>query len=793
MTNTQDFIIIRVPAVGFRIETGVGRKGCIIAMGGRFGLRMAFVSVVVLVSAHEAFSADVGATRLEVQVPVSVKEPLVIRGESMQVLGEWTAPETRPVAPAKSAWVHKGRVENKHTLAGREGDLVADTFSSAGMELCREVWLDASRDAVAIRLKLTNRGAGPIRVDSLVPLRCSGQDALKFGAAGASDWRVLAQQRFKDGTPAVVVPSQEDDKALETTIEADPFCLFQAGDTVGSPVLLAGYISQLGHCSRLLVKFKKEGGKAELDSLTADCEFDGIELPAGEERKSQWLLLRCGHDAEELVSDFADRIGRYYRLDKAPGSAPSVVCSWYYLYGEFGEKNLVEALDYLAKDRIEFNVMLIDDSWDRTWGNWQGNALWPSGMKAAAERIVRAGYKPGIWTCPVVVHSGSTLAAEHPEWILRLDDGTAYLYGGSRANYILDPTYPGVSDWLEGLFRRLRYDWGFVYFKLDFMQKLVDNKRVVFYDRSATRLEAYRRVLEAIRRGVGPDAYISVCGGHYGGSIGIANSQRSGSDMKPSRMVKTARQNLYRSWMNRLWHVDPDAMMVRNAAEGPEYEITDAEERLGALNQYLGGGMVTLSFAFRRLDGYTKSLYRHIIPSVGTASSPVDFFEPFCPSQVVTRIKPRCGELAPCVTLAVINWTDKPKSAAVTLSGQVLKSVPVSEKYLVFDFFEQKVLGLFRAGAKIELGKLGGHDGKLLRIAGWDGKRAVWAGTDLHFSGGAVEVTHWQEADGVVSGEIETKWKCPVRVTAAFPAAGGYKTATAVVGVGEKAFRIVTR
>jgi alpha-galactosidase len=87
-----------------------------------------------------------------------------------------------------------------------------------------------------------------------------------------------------------------------------------------------------------------------------------------------------------------------------------------------------------------------------------------------------------------------------------------------------------------------------------------------FFNPHINRLEAYRMGLEAIRRGVGDDAYISVCGGHFGGSIGIADSQRSGSDVvsfwDPNEIPKY-RQNMLRTWMNRLWHVDPDAMMVR--------------------------------------------------------------------------------------------------------------------------------------------------------------------------------------------------------------------------------------
>jgi hypothetical protein len=109
--------------------------------------------------------------------------------------------------------------------------------------------------------------------------------------------------------------------------------------------------------------------------------------------------------------------------------------------------------------------------------------------------------------------------------------------------------------------------------------------------------------MEAIMRRVGNDAYISVCGGHYGGSIGIADSQRSGSDVvsfwDPDEIPKY-RQNMLRTWMSRLWHVNPDAMMVRRN-EKSEFKgsharlslglFTDSEAEVNALNQYIGGGL----------------------------------------------------------------------------------------------------------------------------------------------------------------------------------------------------------
>lgn len=163
---------------------------------------------------------------------------------------------------------------------------------------------------------------------------------------------------------------------------------------------------------------------------------------------------------------------------------------------------------------------------------------------------------------------------------------------------------------------------------------------------------------EAIRRGVGNDAYISVCGGHYGASIGLANSQRSGSDVLSlwdENEISKYRQNILRTWMSRLWHVDPDAMMVRRQVEPlslPSHQkitlglFSDGEAQTNALNQFMGGGLVTTTEDFATIDSDRKELFKHVVPSVNTPSVPVDIYNLNCPEIMSTPIKPFCTSLS---------------------------------------------------------------------------------------------------------------------------------------------------
>jgi len=135
---------------------------------------------------------------------------------------------------------------------------------------------------------------------------------------------------------------------------------------------------------------------------------------------------------------------------------------------------------------------------------------------------------------------------------------------------------------------------------------------------------------------------------------------------------------------------------------------------------------------------------------------------------LLTRIDPACSELEPWVTVAFVNWTDVEKSGFLTLKEEIVGSLN-SREYLVFDFWKQEVLGVFGSGGTVELGPIAPHTSRLLRIAAWTGHTAALAGTDLHFSGGGVEIENWEAGTNRARGRVKTDWAYPVTVTVAFP------------------------
>ena len=753
-----------------------------------------------------------GRHALNISLPPNT-DPLRIESADFCLSSEFMPPVCEPRAPDLDGWAHLERNGDDYTLGGHAGQLTTDVFSAAGMELHRDVWIDRDGQVVALRVKAINRNTFPLRLRALYPLQCCGPGGLTIGGKGVDEWEAVSQDRYKNGVPTAVRPATFDDDYAHAVallselgkeqgtdgrsigFESDSFCVVRRRGS--REQVLFGFVSQFGHLAR--INLKTDGTRRALDTFAAESEFDECLLPPGGMRSSQWVCIIPGEDAGKLIAGFADWVGNYHGVKPPPGNPPSVYCTWQFYGINFGEAELIEALDHFRDEREPFDVFLIDGSWAPMWGDWQGKDGWD--MRDAAGRIRALGYRPAIWTAPFLAKTNASIAREHPEWLLRKRDGTLCIFKMDGENYVFDPTYPGVLDHYVELFRRLTFDWGFTYHKLDFLRCVFMEKDVKFHNPGVTRLEAYRMGLEAVRRGMGPQAYLSVCGGHYGGSLGLADSQRSGSDVasmwdEPAALPKL-KQNIMRTWMGRLWHVDPDAMVVRRR-ETPINDtlygylslgkFNDDEARTIALNQYVGGGMVCFSEKFSEIDDDRRSLYRHVIPSVNSAGVPLDHFSECCPSMLRTAVEPRCGALEPWVTIAIFNWADEARDRELVLSDRVTEGLD-ADRFLLFDFFDQKVIGLFGPGDTVKLAGLPPHGCRQVKVMPWRAA-ACFVGTDLHFSSGGVEVTDVSADVDSVSGSVETDWKYPVRVTAAFPDGDECVTAGTTVAGGEQLFAI---
>ncbi|MFH1569538.1 MAG: alpha-galactosidase, partial [Gemmatimonadota bacterium] len=448
---------------------------------------------------------------------------------------EWTDLAIEPAGTARAAVPGLGR-----------GALDTWRVQRGGTEVALEVLHpEAMPAALACRLRLANRTPADLRVAWLSPV-VVGRGGLRLGEARARDWVLLRAPRQKNDMPACVRLGS-DAPGVWDAVRGTP-------ETGGLPHGSEGVSRPTRYVSSEVTGLATDGvaacfgvlpldrqlvqavvtltpERADLESLRVDCLCDGSVVPAGGALESQWVLVAFAGDLEQALETYTRALLGAQPGRPRPDRPPTVWCSWYYYGDGFTQAECDQNLESLERRPLPVDVFQLDECWDRRWGDWRPNEEWPD-LKAVAERTRRLGMAAGIWTCPVLVEPRSRLRYAHPDWLLRNRRGGHVVFPMSGIqSLVLDPTVPAAGDFIAGIYRWLRQVMGYTYFKLDFM-RAVGDPEAAFHDASKTRAQAFRLALEAVRRGAGPDAYVNLCGGLYGPGLGLADAQRSGSDVK---------------------------------------------------------------------------------------------------------------------------------------------------------------------------------------------------------------------------------------------------------------------
>ena len=290
--------------------------------------------------------------------------------------------------------------------------------------------------------------------------------------------------------------------------------------------------------------------------------------------KVDWFLA-YGNETN-IMSRYAELLSE--RLGcSSPKKSPRVWCSWYSLYTEIHEQQLLKILTDLgllgSAQCLPFEVFQIDDGWQQGIGDWEANEKFPSGMENLASSIKASGRIAGLWLTPLLVVPSSSIFREHPDWLVQNEKGALVSAGFNWGEplYTLDTTHPAVLDWLAKLMKKVR-SWGFDYLKLDFLyagalpgQRYVDMPREL----------AYRNGLKIIRQALG-EAYLLACGAPILPTLGLCDGLRIGPDVagtwsawRDDQLLRNysipGGRNALRTTFNRLWlqplvNIDPDVV-----------------------------------------------------------------------------------------------------------------------------------------------------------------------------------------------------------------------------------------
>ena len=474
--------------------------------------------------------------------------------------------------------------------------------------------------------------------------------------------------------------------APETALYGEGFqMLSQTGGTLGRPLDLGDY-TDAGHykmpqpvgmrvvhglltlspprgghrllafasCRRFDGQFRLGDGR-----LQAVVDAEGLALGPGEAWELEELTLLSGPEREPLLATLADRLAvNHPRLPS--GAPPAGWCSWYCFGPRITAEQVLANLDVIAREVPGLKHVQIDDGYQPAMGDWlETGPAFGGDVGGVLRRIRERGFQPAIWVAPFIAEKGSRLFREHPDWFVKDADGDPLAsdkvtFGGWRRGpwYALDGTHPLAQGHLEAVFRTMRERWGCTYFKLDAnFWGAVHGGR--FHDARATRIEAYRRGMAAVRRGAG-NAFLLGCNHPTWASLGLVHGSRSSNDIKRTwaRLAGTARQNLLRNWQNgRLWWNDPDAVVLMG-------ELPENEFLFHATAVYATGGMLLSGDDLTAISPARLALLKKMHPPTGVPARFVDD-------------SLRVGEvvLPDRKLFCLLNWSEAPSTLSFVLKG----------------------------------------------------------------------------------------------------------------------------
>ena len=466
--------------------------------------------------------------------------------------------------------------------------------------------------------------------------------------------------------------------------------------------------------------------------------------------------------------------------------------SWWAFFREFTEEDNRALLDVWKRKHFAdygYRFIQIDDGFQgeydknrknsklangyyggrpTTWLDWRKDRF-PNGLTGYVNDVKTSGFDPAIWMgC---FFSDTETVKTHPDWFVTGKNGKPV--AAPWVSYVMDASKEEVAkNLIRPTFKGLK-NAGVQYVKIDqlrhFLYDNLHNNLNWFKDKDFGPGELLRTYMGIAREELGDDTFILACWGVLPETIGLADACRIGGDgYGPVTMQQ------YNSWNGIVWRNDPDHCDVapnKKAAETGNVKKTTvrkSEARESIIRPALAsiaGAMLMLSdkpeiyendellYGLRRaapvLFSVPGQLYdydpaktdwikNHKRTEIKSGKSPTpidgDQFGEVCTFWLNEFNTP----FEEWVVLHRLNWSEKKrvKLKPVTVRFADLGLDPAKE-YLVFEFWKQKMLGIFKGDFK--LGELETHGLESLAIRE-KLDRPQLISTNRHLSQGAAEI-----------------------------------------------------
>ncbi len=488
---------------------------------------------------------------------------------------------------------------------------------------------------------------------------------------------------------------------------------------------------------------------------------DYARLDPGNVLKTDWaVLIFVNLDKLNPLSKYLQIVAREHQI-RSNQKVPVGWCSWYHFYQDISQQaievNLESILD--LQDQLPLQLLQIDDGFETFPGDWFDSVSgFPKGVKPLAEKANESGLTPGLWLAPFIVHPKAKLVSEHPDWLLRDQQGKLASAGfvWNTFTYGLDITNPEALDYACSVIRTAVNDWGFKYLKLDFLYAAALNCK--YQDPTQTRAKVLRSGLKALRNAAGSDVMMLACGCPLGSALGLFDAMRIGADVSgnwepqfpPFRKIlkkepnmpsaRNALQNiLTRAPLHRQWWInDPDCLLVR-----PDTRLTIAEVQTLASAIGLTGGSLLVSDNLPSLPQERLRIAQILMPVIDRQAMILDLFDRHTPSLVRIDLENNLGSWH---LFGIFNWDDKTASLEISTHKAHL---PDDQTFWVREFWDGQI-GQIVADSPFVFNDVPPHGVRVVAVRQYHPDQPAYLGGDIHLSQG-LEINRWDVENRQIS------------------------------------------
>jgi alpha-galactosidase len=528
--------------------------------------------------------------------------------------------------------------------------------------------------------------------------------------------------------------------------------------------LLGGFLTVQKALGKIEAQYHPKQGIAR---WSAACQYDGLELGAGEEVRSEKLYLAIGPDPFQALETFADVVAAENDIPLRR-ETPALWCSWYPYRLKLTEEEVLKNARVIAERFSDYGVRLLqlDYGWndEDTPGNWSHNKdRFPHGLRWLVEQLQSVGLELGLWIAPFTVFEQSGFFRSHPDCVVRDSRGapslwqTPWPWEPKQNIYDLDVRKKEAQEFLSRTFGELTA-LGIGYFKMDFLNgPSAGPLSFVHGIRNEDRVrdgERMRIGLSLIRKTVGDQVYLLGCNFPHSHGLGLVSAVFGALDVGNAyfgqeeswRHCRRRTSSLIGRYyqQKKFWHLDPDVLYL--GGNPPDFSpLPDiGEARLRATAVALSGGPVLLGDNLAQLPEERLAICHLCLPAYGRPARPVDLFSNDHPRVWDLKVETDWGKWD---VVGLFNYENRAVVIPVDMADLGLRS---ERQYLVWEFWRQTLLEGHDHRIEVEIPA---RDVCLVLIKEVP-RRPVLLSTDLHLSQGGVEVSQveWDGRRRVLRG-----------------------------------------